>query len=154
MLLFHICCIVLLAIGVTFFLRGWELTSNRTFRKFEEKTLCTNVPLLSVTFPCCLNIPVHAPKLHEETVFEVFSFHPAEPETLATIGRLSGASFRLGASCNGGGRIQSPQMQLARSSTPMGQLFEFWFTAVYQSRFVLLEALVCSWIHKPEDVHL
>ena len=33
----------------------------------------------------------------------------------------------LGASFNGGGRIQSPQMQLARSSTPMGQLFEFWF---------------------------
>ena len=60
----------------------------------------------------------------------------------------------FGAACNGGGRIQSPQMQLARSSTPMGQLFEFWFTAVYQSRFVLLEALVCSWIHKPEDVYL
>ena len=83
--------VVLFAIGVTFFLRGWELTSNRTFRKFEDTTLCTNVPLLLVTFLCC-SIPELIPNLHEETVFEVFSFHPAESETLATIWRLSCAS--------------------------------------------------------------
>ena len=124
------------------FLRGWELTSNRTFCKFEDTTLCTNVPLLLVTLLCC-SIPEQTPNLHEETVFEVFSFHPAESETLATRGRLSDASFR--AWCFLQWWWQDPVSPDAVCPVfhSDGAVVRVLVSAVDHSRFVLLEALVC-----------